>query len=175
MPWGTGYHLSNRLLEFIVEFGLMVDSLGKSLKKLDFALDQMLLGSRGNPLIGNFNNSYLEGEKNNPRLRAISGKEAAATRIGWEKGCFVFWCLDIVTLRSSLVSYVSLYHSHIYCLVIVFCEVVQLQKENIMAQLQVSGQLLINNTKTLLEVSGHFPDVRVCFSLSWCPQLGKER
>ena len=39
MPWGTGYHLSNRLLEFIVEFGHMVDSLGKSLKKLDFALD----------------------------------------------------------------------------------------------------------------------------------------
>lgn len=39
MPWGTGYHLSNRLLEFIVGFGLMVDSLGKSLKKLDFALD----------------------------------------------------------------------------------------------------------------------------------------
>ena len=38
MPWGTEYHLSNRLLEFIVEFGLMVHSLGKSLKKLDFAL-----------------------------------------------------------------------------------------------------------------------------------------
>ena len=62
----------------------------------------MLLGSRGNPLIGNFNNSYLEGEKNNPHLRAISGKEATATGIGWEKGGFVFWCFDIVTLRSSL-------------------------------------------------------------------------
>jgi len=73
---------------------------------------------------GNFNNSYLEGEKNNPHLRAISGKAAAAIGIGWEKGCFVFWCFDIVTLRSSLVSYVSLYHSHRYYLMIVFCEVV---------------------------------------------------
>lgn len=38
MPWGTEYHLSNMLLEFIVEFGFMVNSLGKGLKKLDFAL-----------------------------------------------------------------------------------------------------------------------------------------
>ena len=38
MPWGTEYHLSNMLLEFIVEFRFMVNSLGKGLKKLDFAL-----------------------------------------------------------------------------------------------------------------------------------------
>lgn len=35
-------HVSNRLFEFVVEFGLMVDSLGTSLKKLGFASDWML-------------------------------------------------------------------------------------------------------------------------------------
>ena len=43
--YATGYwvpHVSNRLLKFVAEFGLMVNSLGKSLKKLDFALDWVL-------------------------------------------------------------------------------------------------------------------------------------
>lgn len=43
-PWGTVQQLGNRVLELVVGFGLIAGDFGESLKKLDFALNQILSG-----------------------------------------------------------------------------------------------------------------------------------
>lgn len=129
MPWGTEYHLSNRLLEFIVEFGLMVHSLGKSLKKLDFALYQMLSSSMGSSMIQYFKRSYLEGGNKRARLKLQFIKKQQLL-MSQGRGVLGYFCgLDNVHIQTCLEVdlFILVHHNHRGpCLLI--CKIIYVHK-----------------------------------------------
>lgn len=102
-------------------------SLGKSLKKLDFALSWMLSGSLGSSMIQYFKRSCLEGGNNRARqkLQFIKKQQLLMSQ---GRGMLGYFCgLDNVHVQTciGLGLLVLIHHNHGWpCLMLMFCKII---------------------------------------------------
>lgn len=113
---------------------------GEALKKQDFALGQVLSGSKSFSTTGYLNTSYPEGGKIKSRLKTLAKKQSfLLARIGRCLFIYVAWKMLIFCPCSDVIMEWSCFPPHLMvtgpCLMLAFCEIVYIYPENTKALL----------------------------------------